>query len=201
MMRETRAVRIYAVLLVLYPRSHRDEYGSDMVQLFADRYRDERPTVDLFQFVRFWGGMIGDIFKTVLAERTESVMSNFKQNWWKWAIGVVAGFQTVFAVEAVVGLAAGWQEPQVHPTDVHLIDALIPITGAVVLIVGLKLLSSQPRIAAVLLTVGLLPVALVGVIFFWFPPMWLVSVIGIYLIVKVYMEAGRITRQTPAIAT
>jgi hypothetical protein len=201
MMRETRAVRIYAVLLVLYPRSHRDEYGSDMVQLFADRYRDERPTVDLFQFVRFWGGMIGDIFKTVLAERTESVMSNFKQNWWKWAIGVFAGFQTVFAVEAVVGLAAGWQEPKVHPTDVHLIDALIPITGAVVLIVGLKLLSSQPRIAAVLLTVGLLPVALVGVIFFWFPPMWLVSVIGIYLIVKVYMEAGRITRQTPAIAT
>lgn len=200
-MRETRAVRIYAVLLVLYPRSHRDEYGSDMVQLFADRYRDERPTVDLFQFVRFWGGMIGDIFKTVLAERTESVMSNFKQNWWKWAIGVFAGFQTVFAVEAVVGLAAGWQEPKVHPTDVHLIDALIPITGAVVLIVGLKLLSSQPRIAAVLLTVGLLPVALVGVIFFWFPPMWLVSVIGIYLIVKVYMEAGRITRQTPAIAT
>ena len=200
-MRETRAVRIYAVLLVLYPRSHRDEYGSDMVQLFADRYRDERPTVDLFQFVRFWGGMIGDIFKTVLAERTESVMSNFKQNWWKWAIGVFAGFQTVFAVEAVVGLAAGWQEPKVHATDVHLIDALIPITGAVVLIVGLKLLSSQPRIAAVLLTVGLLPVALVGVIFFWFPPMWLVSVIGIYLIVRVYMEAGRITRQTPAIAT
>lgn len=195
-MRQTRAVRLYASLLALYPRSHRHEYGPDMVLLFADRYRDERPTRDVFHFVRFWGGMIGDIFKTALAERTESVMSNFKQNWWKWAIGVFAAFQTVFAVEAVVGLVAGWQDPQVH-----LIDAVIPITGAVVLIVGLTLLTSQPRIAAVLLTVGLLPVALAGVVFFWFPPMWLVSLIGIYLIVKVYMEAGRATRQMPVSVT
>jgi hypothetical protein len=200
-MRQTRAVRLYASLLALYPRSHRDEYGPDMVLLFDDRYRDEQPTRDVFHFVRFWGGMIGDIFKTALAERTESVMSNFKQNWWKWAIGVFAAFQTVFAVEAVVGLIAGWQEPAIHLLDAHLLDALIPITGAVVLIVGLKLLTNQPRLAAILLTIGLLPVALVGVVFFWFPPMWLVSLLGIYLIVKVYMEAGRATRQTPATAT
>ncbi len=201
MMRQTRAVGLYASLLVLYPQSHRHEYGPDMVQLFADRYRDEHPTRDLFHFVRFWGGMIGDIFKTALAERTESVMSNFKQNWWKWAIGVFAAFQTVFAIEAVVGLVAGWQEPAIHPTDIHLIDAVVPITGAVVLIVGLKLLANQPKLAAVLLTVGLLPVALVGVVFFWFPPMWVVSLLGVYLIVKVYMEAGRATRQIPASVT
>lgn len=195
MMREKRAVRLYALLLALYPRSHRHEYGPDMVLLFADRYRDERPTGDVFHFVRFWGGMIGDIVKSVLAERTESAMSNFKQNWWKWAIGVFAAVQTVFAVEAIVGLVAGWQEP-----TIHLIDALIPITGALVLIIGLSLLTSQPRAASVLLTVGLLPVALVGAIFFWFPPMWVVSLLGIYLIVKVVMEAGRATRQTPASA-
>ena len=192
-MRNTRSVRLYTALLALYPQAHRDEYGPDMVQLFADRYRDERPTKDLFHFVRFWGGMVGDIFRTALTERTESVMSNFKQSWWKWAIGVLAAFQAVFAIEAVIGVVAGWQSP-----EVHLIDALIPITGVAVLLVGLRLLRSRPRVAAALLTIGLLPVALAGVIFFWFPPMWAVSVLGIYLIVKVIMEAGRITRQVPS---
>ena len=192
-MRQTRAVRWYALLLVLYPRSHRDEYGSDMVQLFADRYRDERPGRDLFQFVRFWGGMVGDIATTALNEQMESVMSKLKRNWWKWTIGVIVAFQAVFAVEAIVGLIAGRQDPQLH-----VIDALVPVTGAAVLIVGLALLTSQPRLAAVLLTVGLLPVALAGAIFFWFPPMWVVSLLGIYLIAKVLMEAGRATRQAPA---
>ena len=188
-----RAVRIYLSLLVLYPRSHRNEYGPDMVQLFADRYRDERPTAGFLRFVRFWGGMIGDISKTALAERTESAMSSFKQNWWKWAVGVFAAFQAMFAVEAIVGIAAGWQEPAVH-----LIDAITPIIGLASLIVGLRIFDSQPRAAAALLTVGLLPVALAGVIFYWFPPMWAVSLIGIYLIVKVFMEAGRITSREAA---
>ena len=192
MTRQTRAVRLYALLLVLYPRSHRDEYGPDMVQLFADRYRDERPGRDLFQFVRFWGGMVGDIATTALDEQLESVMSKFKRNWWKWTIGVFAAFQAVFAVEAIVGLIAGWQDPPLHA-----IDALVPITGAVLLVVGLALLTSQPRPAAVLLMVGLLPVALAGAILFWFPPMWGVSLLGIYLIAKVLMEAGRATRQAP----
>ena len=58
------AVRLYSRLLAFYPKSHRLEYGTDMVQLFADRYRDERPTGDLFRFVRFWGGMVGDLLKT-----------------------------------------------------------------------------------------------------------------------------------------
>jgi hypothetical protein len=187
------AVRLHASLLVLYPRSHRDEYGPDMFQLFADRYRDERPGGDVFRFVRFWGGMIGDVFTTALAERTESVVSNFKQNGWKWAITVFAAFQLMFAVEAAVGLVADREEPAIR-----LIDAVIPITGVVVVVVGLRLLASRLRVAAVLLTVGLLPAALAGTIFFWFPPMRLVSVFGVYLIVKVFMETGRVTRTTSA---
>ena len=48
-----------------------------------------------------------------------------------------------------------------------------------------------------MLAVGLLPVALAGVVFFWFPPMWVVSLIGLYLIYRVFAEAGRLTRATP----
>ena len=40
-MTSPRAVVVYRRLLWLYPRSFRDEYGSDMALLFADQLRDE----------------------------------------------------------------------------------------------------------------------------------------------------------------
>jgi len=190
------ATRFYSRMLALYPKAHRVEYGPDMVQLFADRYRDERPSGDVFRFARFWGGMFGDLVKTALAERTESVVSSFKQNWWKWAIGMFAAFQAVFAVEWAIGIFVDSD----RATSVLIAEAVVPIVGVTTLIVGLRLLNSKPKAAAILLTIGLLPVALAGALFFWFPPMWLVSVLGIYLIVKVFMETGRITRASAATA-
>jgi hypothetical protein len=188
------AVRLYSRMLALYPKAYRHEYGSDMVQLFADRYRDERPRGDVFRFVRFWGGMVGDLLKTALTERTGSVVSSFKQNWWKWAIGVFAAFQMVFAVEWVIGIFADSD----RGVSALIAEAVVPIVGVTTLVVGLRLLNSKPKAAAILLTIGLLPVALAGALFFWFPPMWLVSVLGVYLIVKVFMETGRITRGSAA---
>ena len=35
-----RSVRAFKALLSLYPRDFRDEYGREMVLVFADRYRD-----------------------------------------------------------------------------------------------------------------------------------------------------------------
>jgi hypothetical protein len=165
-----------------------------MVQLFADRYRDERPSGDFFRFMRFWGGMVGDILRTALAERTESAMSSFKQNWWKWAIGVFAVLQGVFVVEG--GLALFLKDDSIGTSlsSTRVPEFLIPLATMTCLLVGLRILGERPRTAAALLTVGLLPVALFGFIFFWFPPMYLVSVVGIYLIVRVFMETGRITR-------
>jgi len=180
---------------VLYPRSHRHEFGTEMVQLFADRYRDERPTSDIFRFARFWGGMVGDIVKTALAERTESAMSSFKQSWWKWAIGLFGVLQGVFLFEASLGLISG--DADVGLTfGVRVAEFAVPLVTVLGVFLGLRMLNERPRAASVLLTIGLLPVALAGAVFFWFPPMWLVSVFGIFLIVKVFMETGRITRST-----
>lgn len=194
------AARFYSRMLALYPEEHRLEYGPDMVQLFADRYRDERPTGDVFRFARFWGGMVGDLLRTALAERTESVVSSFKQNWWKWAIGLFAAFQAVFAIEAGIAVLVRDDTLGTPSGFLRVLDLIIPVIGATGLIVGLRLLKSQPRAASVLLALGLLPIALAGVVFFWFPPMYLVSVFGIYLIVRVFMEAGRITRMSAATA-
>jgi hypothetical protein len=190
-----RAVGLYASALRLYPRSHRDEYGADMVQLFADRYRDERPGGDFFRFMRFWGGIVGDVLRTALAERTESVMSSLKQNWWKWLIGAGAVFQGMFLVEAGFALAFGHENKS---TIGAALTVAVFAATVLALVIGLRLLSSKPRMASYLLTFGLLPIALAGVMFFWFPPMYLASVLGTYLIVRVFMEAGRITRNEVA---
>ncbi|MEX1208530.1 MAG: hypothetical protein WEE36_08005 [Acidimicrobiia bacterium] len=174
-----RAVTLYVALLTAYPREVRDEYGDDMVQLFADRYRDERPGGNLLRFARFWGGIVGDLVRTALTERTESVVANFKQQWWKWAIGLVAALEPVLVFGAGVGVSA---------------SLLVSAVPMVALVLGLGLLRSRPRLAAGLLVFGLLPAVVAGIVYFWFPPMYLVTLFGIYLSVRVLMEAGRLTR-------
>lgn len=189
----SRAVSLYSAALTLYPRAVREEYGEAMVQLFADRYRDERPGGDVFRFVRFWGGMIGDLVWTALAERTESVVSNFKQQWWKWAIGLIAVLESVFVVEATAALIFGPGREDRSTLDAAVTLGIAAVAVAA-LIVGLRVLASRPRAAAWLLLIGLLPAIASGVMFFWFPPMYLVSAIAIYLAVRAFMEAGRLTR-------
>lgn len=173
------AVTLYKALLSAYPREVRDEYGYDMVQLFADRYRDERPGGDLLRFARFWGGIVGDLVRTALTERTESVVANFKQQWWKWAIGLVAVLEPVLFGAGGLGIA--W-------------SLVASASSIVALVLGLGLLRSRPRLAAGLLVYGLLPAVAAGIVFYWFPPMYLVSLLGVYLSVRVLMEAGRLTR-------
>ena len=188
-----RALSFYSAALALYPRAMREEYGDAMVQLFADRYRDERPGGDVFRFVRFWGGMLGDLVWTALTERTESVVSNFKQQWWRWAIGLIAVLESVFVVEAAAALIFGPGRENRSTLDA-VVTLGVAVTAVTALIAGLRLMRSRPRLAARLLVVGLLPAIASGVMFFWFPPMYLVSAIAIYLAVRAFMEAGRLTR-------
>lgn len=191
-----RAVTLYEALLAAYPRAVREEYGDDMVQLFADRYREERPGGDVLRFARFWGGIVGDLVWTALTERTESVVANFKQQWWKWAIGIVAAFEGLL-VFGSLGLIAG-DDGGRGATDVMMLVA--SLSTVVAAVVGLRLLNSRPRLAAGLLVYGLLPAIAAGFVAYWFPPFYLVTLLGIYLAVRVLMEAGRLTRGSVASA-
>jgi hypothetical protein len=50
--------KIYAWLLRLYPAQFRRKYGEDALQLFRDRYRDER---GLFSRLRLWFDLLSDL--------------------------------------------------------------------------------------------------------------------------------------------
>lgn len=60
--------RIYRILLALYPKDHRREYGELMVQLFRDRMRRDGGGI---RTLTVWARMIGDLTTNALKERKE----------------------------------------------------------------------------------------------------------------------------------
>jgi len=61
-------VNAYGVLLRLYPRDFREEYGEDMAQLLRSQLRDERA-------VRVWARTLLDVALTVPSMRLETHMT------------------------------------------------------------------------------------------------------------------------------
>ena len=90
----TRHEALYRHLLVLYPRSFRDDYGQPMVQLFGDRLRDVG--------ARAWLRTISDLASTAPTERIEAVMSNLSPGVRVGLIGVtvIAGGVAAMALGA-----------------------------------------------------------------------------------------------------
>lgn len=86
----------YGVLLRLYPRAFREEYGEDMTQLLRDQLRDESAT-------RVWARTVLDVALTCPTIRLEAHMSH------ALSARVVYGSATVacLVVAAVVGSSAG----------------------------------------------------------------------------------------------
>jgi hypothetical protein len=83
-------VRLYRLLLWLYPRRFRREYGDDMAALLAEQLRDEHP-------LRIAGRTALDLFTTVPVRHLEVVMPRSS------IPAVIIGFVAVGATVAVVG--------------------------------------------------------------------------------------------------
>ncbi|MFB0535894.1 MAG: hypothetical protein ACETWR_13045 [Anaerolineae bacterium] len=62
------SVRVYQVLLFLYPVAHRREYGPLMVQMFRDLCRDTYRQGSVFNLVKLWVRTLGDAIVTAIIE-------------------------------------------------------------------------------------------------------------------------------------
>lgn len=62
-----RARRLYAMVLRLYPRAHRQAFGDQMLQAFQDHFRDAFDAQERSE-VKFWFEVIGDEGKSLLRE-------------------------------------------------------------------------------------------------------------------------------------
>lgn len=175
------AERAYGSLLRLYPEAHRAEYGPAMVQLFGDRWRDEQPAASPGRLLSFWGGIVGDVMTSAFHERTEGAMGTFKSNWWMWLAGLVG------TVTLVLGIA-GLGDPD-RNVGQFVIAVAILLAGIAVLI-GLRRFEDHPSSSANLIMLGSIPAFFSGIVFFWFPPMWLLTAAAIAVMVKAYGVAS-----------
>lgn len=62
------SLRVYSCLLAAYPRAHRDEYGSDMMQLFRDQCRDAWNDRRSLGLMTLWMRIIPDLLKSSMLE-------------------------------------------------------------------------------------------------------------------------------------
>jgi hypothetical protein len=175
---------VYRGMLRLYPRAHREEYGEAMVQLFDDRWRDERPTLSPLHMFVFWAGLVGDVITTALTERTEGSMVSFRQKWWLW-LAVIGG-----ALE-VAALAAGIGDPDAAVGE-RIAGIAVGGVFAFATLHGVQLVRhGKEKRGGYLVAVGMIPVAAAGIVFFWFPPMYLATVAGIAVMAKALRTARR----------
>jgi len=64
--------RIYAALLVAYPKRFRDAYGPQMVQVFGDLCREQRERAGLVGLFALWARTVLDLLRTAASERTRT---------------------------------------------------------------------------------------------------------------------------------
>jgi hypothetical protein len=86
-----RAARIYALVLRLYPRAHRQAFADQMLQAFGDHYRDAVETA-CQHAVMFWLGVVADAGRSLAREHQaavrERVVSMRKGVVMGWAVGL-----------------------------------------------------------------------------------------------------------------
>lgn len=70
--------RVYRVLLTLYPRDFRREYGWQMLQVFRDVCRDAVRQGGALALILWWGTALFDLLQTVVAEHRKVWVMTFK---------------------------------------------------------------------------------------------------------------------------
>lgn len=106
----------------------------------------------------------------------------FRQTWWVTLAVLLAGF------EAFMAVGFGLDSDSNVATRVGM--SLVLLAFAAVTVIGARQRLRQRQRGDTLIAIGVIPSAFVGVVFFWFPPMWLVTVAG----VAVMLAAGRDSR-------
>jgi len=129
-----------------------------------------------------------------------------KRNWWLGLAALIAGVQLVLSVgiwvDKLTTETTNINGVVVELPGEALLDwGAILLTGgfvlaAAALIAGLSLRSRQPARSRWLIMIGVIPAVLLGMVFFWFAPFWIVS--GAALAVLVRASQGVVKEPVPA---
>jgi len=124
-----------------------------------------------------------------------------KENWWLGVAALMAGLQLVLGVGIWVDKLVT-DTTRVNGVVVDLPDKALLVWGDILLtsltvlataaiVAGLYLRSRRPERSRRLIMIGVLPSVLIGAVFFWFPPFWIVSGAAIAVVVRASKGAMR----------
>lgn len=99
----------------------------------------------------------------------------FKQTWWVTLALMLAALQVVFAVG--IGL-----DSEASGTE-RIVIFSVWAGGAALVMLGADRRYRRRRTGDALIALGVVPSVAVGIIAYWFPPMWLVAAAGLTVIV------------------
>jgi hypothetical protein len=104
------SVRIYRLLLALFPPAFRQEYGSDMLQVFRDSCVVTFQKGGLQALISLWSHALIDLGKSALAQNLDRKLP-FTQNQWvrisRWCL-LSGGISMAVAVQSIYLNAAGY---------------------------------------------------------------------------------------------
>lgn len=66
--------RIYSVILVLYPRALRREFGQEMVEVFSEQLGDARRIGGRFGELKLWCCVAGETVRTVATAHVQILL-------------------------------------------------------------------------------------------------------------------------------
>lgn len=190
--------RLYRVLLLAHPRSHRREYGEEMVQLMRDRIRDDGGGL---RTLLVWWWLLGDLARSAVIERATLLRAELRTGWWRAAAVAVA------AVLAFAGISSMF-DPATGPWYTYTFGRLALLAAPAAIFVGLQMRARRRSAGSALVAVGLLPGA-AAIVLFWWPPFLLFGLFSIAVMVGAIDDAedarraavaARVAPAPPAIA-
>jgi hypothetical protein len=186
----SRQERVYRMLLVAYPRRHRDVYGEPMVQAMRDRVRDEGGGLGS---VLLWGRLLADLVGSALSERREATMGTLATGWWRVAACLIGAVLAWAAIDSLFAPATGpWYQYVLGPMALGAAPILITA--------GLVVRERHRRQGSLMVATGVIP-GIAAVVLFWWPPFLLfgLSSIAVFVAAINDAEAARRHGSAPAV--
>ncbi len=135
------SIKLYGLLLALYPSGFRQEYGSWMVQVFSDHARAQTRQRGLPGLLAWWGRTMLDTLVTAIEEHSQkgvdmSKAKFIKLSGWGMVLGGLVVFVALLAISrpeySPYNFANRWYDQYLNAAKIPLI-----LTGFLLLIIGM----------------------------------------------------------------
>lgn len=103
------AARVYALLLRLYPRAHRQAFGQQMLQTFQDHYRDIHETRQE-SALWYWHDVLGDVGRSLVREYWMTMRMAMREGTGSMRTGGAVALTVVAALLLLLGMRV-WLSP------------------------------------------------------------------------------------------